>query len=333
MLHHQLRRELETQSSLCHPNVLRLFGWFHDDERIFLILEYAYGGELYKELHKSGTFSEEQAANITVAFDETTIVDIFACGKPVPFSAQSIAPDVQNVIPSRLELVMRPMEEIVPIIENTSRGERKGIIRFQKDQVLKCPRCNSANTKFCYYNNYSLSQPRYFCKSCRRYWTAGGSLRNIPVGGGSRKNKKPLKKVADLVPPVPISGDHQSSSKIHGGEGHHQDLNLGGQLSAMELLTGFSTSIGLSTAPFIFDPNLLYSQPGISLPQSKQCLKICLDGIGNHQHHHHLQPMQDTTTTNTRFLLPSDQDLRSTASDQDRDWNNGVLRGGGGESW
>nr|GMD94880.1 dof zinc finger protein DOF4.6-like isoform X1 [Ipomoea batatas] len=121
------------------------------------------------------------------------------------------------------------MEEIVPIIGNTSRGERKGSIRFQKDQVLNCPRCNSANTKFCYYNNYSLSQPRYFCKTCRRYWTAGGSLRNIPVGGGSRKNKKPLKKVADLVPPVPISGDHQSSSKIHGGEGHHQDLNLGDQ--------------------------------------------------------------------------------------------------------
>ncbi|XP_031125501.1 dof zinc finger protein DOF3.7-like isoform X2 [Ipomoea triloba] len=232
---------------------------------------------------------------------------------------------------------MRPMEEIVPIIGNTSRGERKGSIRFQKDQVLKCPRCNSANTKFCYYNNYSLSQPRYFCKTCRRYWTAGGSLRNIPVGGGSRKNKKPSsslkKKVADLVPPVPISGDHQSSSKIHGGEGHHQDLNLGGQVSAMELLTGF-TSIGLSTAPFISDPNLLYSQAGIFLPQSKQCLKICLDGIGNgnRQHHHHLQPMQDTTT-NTRFLLPS-EDLRSTASDQDRDWNNGVLRGGGGgESW
>lgn len=25
----------------------------------------------------------------------------------------------------------------------------------------KCPRCDSENTKFCYYNNYSLSQPRY----------------------------------------------------------------------------------------------------------------------------------------------------------------------------
>ncbi|VFQ76741.1 unnamed protein product [Cuscuta campestris] len=58
-------------------------------------------------------------------------------------------------------------------------------------QTLKCPRCDSANTKFCYYNNYSLSQPRYFCKSCRRYWTKGGTLRNVPVGGGCRKNRRP----------------------------------------------------------------------------------------------------------------------------------------------
>ncbi|KAG9156496.1 hypothetical protein Leryth_027610 [Lithospermum erythrorhizon] len=37
------------------------------------------------------------------------------------------------------------------------------------------------NTKFCYYNNYSLSQPRHFCKTCRRYWTRGGALRNVPI--------------------------------------------------------------------------------------------------------------------------------------------------------
>ncbi|CAI8598428.1 unnamed protein product [Vicia faba] len=53
-----------------------------------------------------------------------------------------------------------------------------------------CPRCASTNTKFCYYNNYSLSQPRYFCKGCRRYWTKGGSLRNVPVGGGCRKHRR-----------------------------------------------------------------------------------------------------------------------------------------------
>ncbi|URE32745.1 zinc finger protein [Musa troglodytarum] len=63
-------------------------------------------------------------------------------------------------------------------------------LRPHPERALKCPRCASTNTKFCYYNNYSLSQPRYFCKGCRRYWTQGGSLRNVPVGGGCRKNKR-----------------------------------------------------------------------------------------------------------------------------------------------
>uniref|UniRef100_A0A5B6YKS4 Dof zinc finger protein n=1 Tax=Davidia involucrata TaxID=16924 RepID=A0A5B6YKS4_DAVIN len=62
--------------------------------------------------------------------------------------------------------------------------------QFPEQEHLKCPRCDSTNTKFCYYNNYNLSQPRHFCKNCRRYWTKGGALRNIPVGGGSRKNTK-----------------------------------------------------------------------------------------------------------------------------------------------
>ncbi|XP_024019045.1 serine/threonine-protein kinase Aurora-3 isoform X3 [Morus notabilis] len=61
-MHHQLKREMEIQTNLRHQNVLRLYGWFHDEERIFLILEYAHGGELYGELRKSGHFSEKQAA-------------------------------------------------------------------------------------------------------------------------------------------------------------------------------------------------------------------------------------------------------------------------------
>ncbi|KAJ1690164.1 hypothetical protein LUZ63_014319 [Rhynchospora breviuscula] len=56
-------------------------------------------------------------------------------------------------------------------------------------EPLRCPRCDSTNTKFCYYNNYNLTQPRHFCKTCRRYWTKGGALRNVPIGGGCRKAK------------------------------------------------------------------------------------------------------------------------------------------------
>lgn len=57
------------------------------------------------------------------------------------------------------------------------------------DKILPCPRCNSMETKFCYYNNYNVNQPRHFCKKCQRYWTAGGAMRNVPVGAGRRKNK------------------------------------------------------------------------------------------------------------------------------------------------
>ncbi|KAE8723006.1 Cyclic dof factor 4 [Hibiscus syriacus] len=57
------------------------------------------------------------------------------------------------------------------------------------DKIIPCPRCKSMETKFCYFNNYNVNQPRHFCKGCQRYWTAGGALRNVPVGAGRRKVK------------------------------------------------------------------------------------------------------------------------------------------------
>ncbi|XP_068668507.1 dof zinc finger protein DOF2.1 isoform X2 [Aristolochia californica] len=83
-------------------------------------------------------------------------------------------------------MAIHRLEEV--LVGSKPQPERR--VRPQPEQALKCPRCDSSNTKFCYYNNYSLSQPRYFCKACRRYWTQGGSLRNVPVGGGCRKNKR-----------------------------------------------------------------------------------------------------------------------------------------------
>lgn len=59
---HQLRREVEIQSHLRHPNILRLFGYFYDDEKVYLILEYAARGELYKELQRCTNFDERRAA-------------------------------------------------------------------------------------------------------------------------------------------------------------------------------------------------------------------------------------------------------------------------------
>uniref|UniRef100_G3MR81 Aurora kinase n=1 Tax=Amblyomma maculatum TaxID=34609 RepID=G3MR81_AMBMU len=59
---HQLRREIEIQSHLRHPHILRLYGYFHDETRVYLILEYAPGGELYKELTKAKRFDNKKTA-------------------------------------------------------------------------------------------------------------------------------------------------------------------------------------------------------------------------------------------------------------------------------
>ncbi|KAJ3278195.1 hypothetical protein HK104_002574 [Borealophlyctis nickersoniae] len=58
----QLRREIEIQSHLRHPHILRLYGYFYDSKRVYLILEYAEKGELYKHLQKFSRFSEKVAS-------------------------------------------------------------------------------------------------------------------------------------------------------------------------------------------------------------------------------------------------------------------------------
>ncbi|KAM3081650.1 spindle assembly checkpoint kinase [Clarireedia jacksonii] len=58
----QVRREIEIQSNLRHPNILQLYGHFHDSKRVFLILEFAGKGELYKHLRRETKFPEWKAA-------------------------------------------------------------------------------------------------------------------------------------------------------------------------------------------------------------------------------------------------------------------------------
>ncbi|XP_045781673.1 serine/threonine-protein kinase Aurora-2-like [Maniola jurtina] len=61
-IEHQVRREVEIQCRLRHPNILRMYGYFHDEKRIYLILEYAKHGALYKLLKERGRFDEVTAA-------------------------------------------------------------------------------------------------------------------------------------------------------------------------------------------------------------------------------------------------------------------------------
>ena len=52
-LQHQVRREVEIQSHIKHKNICRLYGYFHDAKRVYIILEYCVNGNLYLKLKVS----------------------------------------------------------------------------------------------------------------------------------------------------------------------------------------------------------------------------------------------------------------------------------------
>lgn len=58
--------EIEIGSHLRHQNILPFYGFFWDDDKIYLILEYSAHGELYRELRAQPNqrFKEPIAANI-----------------------------------------------------------------------------------------------------------------------------------------------------------------------------------------------------------------------------------------------------------------------------
>lgn len=49
----QVIREIKIHSYLNHKNIIKLYGVFHDEEKVYMILEYAPGGELYREMKRS----------------------------------------------------------------------------------------------------------------------------------------------------------------------------------------------------------------------------------------------------------------------------------------
>ncbi|KAL6503178.1 hypothetical protein OROHE_023807 [Orobanche hederae] len=113
------------------------------------------------------------------------------------------------------------------------------------ESALKCPRCDSTNTKFCYFNNYSLSQPRHFCKTCRRYWTRGGAMRSVPVGGGCRRNKRSSKSTATAKSSPASSGhninnsNRQTNSNSTGGSNNNDTISANYGMNSLNLTPQF----------------------------------------------------------------------------------------------
>ena len=60
----QVQREIGIQNDLAHKNILRLLGFFLDEANIYMVLEWASGGELYCKLKEQPgeRFDERQTA-------------------------------------------------------------------------------------------------------------------------------------------------------------------------------------------------------------------------------------------------------------------------------
>ncbi|XP_076918924.1 uncharacterized protein LOC143579530 [Bidens hawaiensis] len=101
-------------------------------------------------------------------------------------SKQASSDHLEFILPQNMFTISN---NIIQSSSNQRSTPVKRSLQTQQSDPLKCPRCDSTNTKFCYYNNYNKTQPRHYCKACKRHWTKGGTLRNVPVGGG-RKNKR-----------------------------------------------------------------------------------------------------------------------------------------------
>ncbi|KAJ6923974.1 dof zinc finger protein DOF3.5-like [Populus alba x Populus x berolinensis] len=176
-----------------------------------------------------------------------------------------------------------------------------------------CPRCGSSNTKFCYYNNYSLTQPRYFCKGCRRYWTKGGSLRNVPVGGGCRKNRRGkssrLSSKSSSSPMIP-DDSHIDLALVYAKFLNPQQDSKKNGLAGCLTISDFSTK-----APLSDNDHLMYY--------------YSLDSARKHQDHqdrdHQDRTKQCTSNDTSSFNLPP-LPGQDTAS-QEILWSNSHLMG------
>ncbi|XP_059670784.1 dof zinc finger protein DOF1.4 [Cornus florida] len=193
----------------------------------------------------------------------------------------------------------------------------------QQQQALKCPRCDSSNTKFCYYNNYSLSQPRHFCKACKRYWTRGGTLRNVPVGGGCRKNKRvkrPASSAGDAVPASSSISTPNPNINLHHQPGGQIDISSTSNHNLNPLFYGLPTNpshdqLSLpypcrfnsrvsnieTVSSYHHDLHPQFNNLGLGFPTGG------LVSAGDHHHHHHrnngynhpTDQIQDVVTSNS----------------------------------
>ncbi|KAL9227357.1 hypothetical protein vseg_003053 [Gypsophila vaccaria] len=176
-------------------------------------------GEVYEHLDDD-EIDKEEVEEESVENDQQDDSMAEAGDEPTNIPAMSETND-QTEKPIDSEKECEPLDDEKES-NNTKNSEQKQLKK--PDKILPCPRCNSMDTKFCYYNNYNVNQPRHFCKSCQRYWTAGGTMRNVPVGAGRRKNKSSASRYCHITVSEALQAARFDVSNIV----HHPGLQTNG---------------------------------------------------------------------------------------------------------
>lgn len=57
-----VKNEIKVLRSIDHPNILKIFEFFEDDSKVYIVTEICGGGEIFDEIIARGRFSERDAA-------------------------------------------------------------------------------------------------------------------------------------------------------------------------------------------------------------------------------------------------------------------------------
>lgn len=61
-----LQREVAIHKTLDHPNIIKLHDYFEDEKNVYLVMEYAEHGNIFRQMQKQGKFNEADTFNIFI---------------------------------------------------------------------------------------------------------------------------------------------------------------------------------------------------------------------------------------------------------------------------
>ena len=84
-----MAREIELQASLQHPSIVQIYAAFEDDEGIYVVQEFALGGDLYAQLAQAGGYLAEDQVACEVMVPVLSALN-YMHGKVSPFFLRNV---------------------------------------------------------------------------------------------------------------------------------------------------------------------------------------------------------------------------------------------------